>query len=344
MIKKWFWVLWLMVVSPLFAAQPQQKIVGGIDSGQNELPWQLFLQVTASNGVFNCGAVYIGNRYALTAAHCVENAASDNVLLFGGDVERPSQLSDANAIRANYTIHPLYDGALLLYDIAVLELATEPAGVKPILLATLEEQQQADRQFETDYNPAGESAANLVVSGWGLMEGSDIVSSSRLLQQTMLTGVPDAPCRNLLEDALGPIPSGIDDIVICALTPQPDVVKDSCSGDSGGPLVWQDPNRVADDDFGIRLLGLVSFGFYDSSMNICTAKLPGGYTEVAGMAEFIADNTSGLPTSTVFTRDPFQRDYDDADGGMVSGIPSGGGTLSWFWVLALSLLGWRKRV
>jgi len=55
-------------------AQPQGRIAGGEDAVPGQLPYQAALSV---GGSYNCGAVIIGKRYALTALTCVCSEGKD---------------------------------------------------------------------------------------------------------------------------------------------------------------------------------------------------------------------------------------------------------------------------
>lgn len=291
----------------------EPRIVGGIQSLAGELPWQLFLSVEKTDGWnYKCGAVYIGNRYALTAAHCVDGVKSDDssqgqaISVFAGSNDLRDFLPIDSAIepsiapiyvsKANVTIHPDYNHSTFDNDIAVLELNQEPAALA-IKLASAEERRAALNEFDLAYVPGGKSDENLIVSGWGLTHGQDVNSDSIHLLQTALTGVPLDICQDQWPFELPK--------VICATMPDPDFIRDSCNGDSGGPLVWKN-HQDANDGFGLRLLGLVGFG-----ASACNAMPPGGYTDIAMHTEFILDNTpNGLPESNSdFSADPFTRSY-----------------------------------
>lgn len=55
-------------------AGPQGRIVGGEDAVLGQLPYQAALSI---GGSYNCGAVIIAERYALTALTCVCSAGKD---------------------------------------------------------------------------------------------------------------------------------------------------------------------------------------------------------------------------------------------------------------------------
>ncbi len=318
---------------PTFASSViEPKIVGGVTTSANEIPWQLFLQATFSSGDFVCGATYIGNQYAITAAHCVtlgsaSSGTASSVTLYGGNTSTAA-FGTSSGISATFEIHPSYSSSSSFNDIAVLRLASAPpSNVKAMKIATVLEQEAADEQFRNEYNASGISPANLLVSGWGKTAETGNVSTS--LRHTLLTGVPDSTCRAEWADTLNMQTS----LVVCASMPDPSLVRDSCQGDSGGPLIWQNPTNASDDDFGFRLLGAVSFGIG------CESVKPGAYTEVAAYTSFINLHTENLPTTTSFDVNPFtNRDFDDVGGTPSIIFGDGDGSSFSFWWLGVAAL------
>lgn len=55
-------------------ALPQGRIAGGEDAVTGQLPYQAALSI---GGSYNCGAVVIAKRYALTALTCVCSEGKD---------------------------------------------------------------------------------------------------------------------------------------------------------------------------------------------------------------------------------------------------------------------------
>nr|WP_241148869.1 serine protease [Photobacterium sanguinicancri] len=212
----------------------------------------------------------VAQDVVLTAAHCLQNggltANAADVKVWAG-ISSVFSASSRNVLSVSRrTINNSYNASRFSNDIAVLSLATPaPDSAKPILIANQDQIDRANTEFQTSYTQGGNNPANLLVSGWGStsVNGS---SGSSDLQQTLLTGVPDNTCNNQWGSG---VTSGEANIFVCAISPSPLVVRDSCFGDSGGPLVWQDPLRASDSDFGLRLLGLVSFG------DGCASSLPG---------------------------------------------------------------------
>jgi V8-like Glu-specific endopeptidase len=62
------------------------KIVNGIDAVKHSWPWQALVltEVTNQVGYFQCGASLINSQWLITAAHCLDNEAISNILVYLG--------------------------------------------------------------------------------------------------------------------------------------------------------------------------------------------------------------------------------------------------------------------
>ncbi len=56
------------------------RIVGGIDTYYDEVPWQVVLHEKVGNAILQCGAVLIRNKWIITAAHFMQNKGTIKVL------------------------------------------------------------------------------------------------------------------------------------------------------------------------------------------------------------------------------------------------------------------------
>ncbi|MCW8328022.1 serine protease [Photobacterium sp. SDRW27] len=330
------------------------KIIGGIPAAENELPWQAYLNMTFPDGsggenTFLCGGVVVSENVVLTAAHCVrhdgDTVTPSNIKVWAGIIHVFSA-NNLNTISVSEIIvHPSYNSSRFANDIAIIKLDSAlPDGAKPLRMADRATQSRADNAFANGWVENGEREPNLLVSGWGTTVPVGSGQGSTILQHTLLSGVPDSICGN--SDNWGSnIRSSDYPIYLCAGSVSPDKGRDSCFGDSGGPLVWQDPQVAGDSDFGLRLVGLVSFG------EGCAGALPGVYTEVANYQDWIQEEGGAVAqTQPVFEMNPFEADFGDAGAGLVaagsssggSGNGGSGGNMGWWTMLGLILAGFMR--
>ena len=140
------------LLSVLCAAQA--GIVGGRSIGIGEAPWQLKLE----SGSTGCGAAWLGGRWALTAAHCVEKAPASATAVWAG-ITRASEAHAGNRVPIRrILIHPGWR-KVDWQDIALLELDADivsPAA-RPIRFA-------APADVAAGWTRPG---AAVWVTGWG---------------------------------------------------------------------------------------------------------------------------------------------------------------------------------
>jgi secreted trypsin-like serine protease len=154
-----------------------RRIVGGEKTDIKDHPWQVALNIKTPDGTFLCGGSIVGQRWVLTAAHCIEPGTKS------GDVK-------AKAGATNYVtggawteiervvVHEKYNPQTHENDLALLKLKSPPSG-KVIPLA--------DAAITV---PAGQP---LEVTGWGATsEGGDV---ARNLLQATVPYVDNAVCN-----------------------------------------------------------------------------------------------------------------------------------------------------
>ncbi len=234
------------------------KIVGGgpADSGKNR--WIASLQ----RGDHFCGASWVGDRWVVTAAHCVagEKVGGLKVWVGGYDLRRPEQGQTAQV--KNIFMHPNYNDDTLRNDVALIELKTPiGSGITPASLATT--------KITDKLAKPGKAAT---VSGWGAL--SENGASPKILHEVRLPIVSNSECNSP-----GAYGGDVFGSQICAGLRQGG--KDACYGDSGGPL-WV--SKKGKD----HLVGIVSWG-----EGCAEPRKYGVYTRVASFKGWIESKMKG---------------------------------------------------
>ena len=228
-------------VTPVATATPptaglQGQIVGGEKAAPGAWPWMVAIQAFIEPGYHTfCGASLVAPSWALTAAHCVVNAAPDQIVATVGPHRLDSGQGQKRSVD-RIVLHPRYGFDFahdFAHDLALLHL-TEPADAELVTLLGVD-----------DLALAGPGTLGTVI-GWGaLAEDGSGGQISYDLQQVELPIVSEEECAS----SMGRM---ITENMLCAGFREGG--KDACHGDSGGPLV------VPDGEGGWQLAGLVSFG------------------------------------------------------------------------------------
>ncbi|MEM7675091.1 MAG: DUF1986 domain-containing protein [Myxococcota bacterium] len=206
-------------------------IVGGREAVPGSWPWQVQMVVGGSH---YCGGSLLGDRWVLTAAHCVTGLPASSITLRFGvhDITSPGPAVQTRGVQT-IVIHPSYTPSTGDSDVALLELDTAvtfSAEVQPVQLAA------ADA-------PVGTSA---FVTGWGRTGAG--APGSDVLKEAILPVESTAVCN-----AAGTLSRPVTATMVCAgyLGGQ----DGGCHGDSGGPLVVP-----ATSGSGWEQIGIVSWG------------------------------------------------------------------------------------
>lgn len=234
----------------------QKRIIGGEKAVKNQFPWQVAIK---DGTALNCGGIYIGGCWVLTAAHCVRPNEPQRYRII---LELLNQLSYDKDIDSfpvkSVKVHESYDPDTYENDIALMEVVN---------IYNTPECMQYDNNLVPACVPwspyqfmPGDSC---VVSGWGREEGLAKVFHLKFGYVYLMSN-----CSAVYKDRFM-------DKMECAGTHDGSI--DACKGDSGGPLVCYDINNIA------YIWGIVSWGD-----NCGVPGYPGVYTKVARYHEWIS--------------------------------------------------------
>ncbi|MEC6830679.1 serine protease [Photobacterium toruni] len=281
------------------------------------LPWQAAITSSNITSVL-CGAVVIDEYWLITAAHCTKNYIRHIIAGTSSVPQRNTQqLGDKYKFTITHIINnPHYNKEIFANDIALIRVNRSLFTVaKPIIIASVNEQITANNIFDNSWVIHQNSKANLIASGWGKSNNNTNINYPNQLQLVTLAGVPDQYCNGLQANK---------SLIICADSNIDGLIKDVCSGDSGGPLIWQNPQHVADSDFGLRVVGIVSNGaLCEHRLRNPTQQyqqLHGQYTELASLRTWIEnsikqyDNLPHFSLATHYNSPNYNNDpFDIAD-------------------------------
>jgi len=261
-------ILLLLILAPLSLSQVHAaenmdpKIINGEKSGSGSWPFMVAL-VSKNRDVYSgqfCGASFLGGRYILTAAHCVDSKEGQDLDAVIGisDLTQSDVAAHRYSVKEVY-VHENYPDASDGNDIAILELEREVNYTAVNL---------ADRHLRNNL-AVGKM---LTVMGWGDQDPRpDNIKFDNELYQV------DVP---LVEQALCPDDVGSKDNAFCA--GYVNGGYDSCQGDSGGPIVVASAN-------GYEQLGIVSWGY-----GCAEAGNYGVYANVSHFSDWIAGKMQGF--------------------------------------------------
>jgi len=222
-----------------------KRVIGGSDAEFGSFPWMALVK----GGETQCGGALVGDRWVVTAGHCVRKRGSifsvGYIVVLG---EHTLMQNSEPLPRQKFTVtkvhrHPLYQQTPQAdrFDVAVLELdrrVTMMPHIQPVCLPTSDQ----------EVTEAGVMAR---VAGWGAID-VERLTRPKVLQSVEVVTVKNKECERWHWGA--GIGVHIYPEMMCA--GHQDGGKDACQGDSGGPLMTKDPDTGA-----WTLIGLVSAGY-----------------------------------------------------------------------------------
>lgn len=245
---------------------PAAGIVGGEEARPHQYPFMAGLVDLEERRVM-CGGALIGERWVVTAAHCVTGSYSstDRVGVLLGEHDLTAREDSPNAVMAataRMVVHPDYDPESQRNDIALVRLA-EPVAfdrdVRPIALPH-------------SFARGAFDHTRVEAPGWGTTSFGG--RTSAVLRTVALDTMSNPVCGTRGMPQVAPSQ-------LCTYTPG----RDTCQYDSGGPLV----HAVARKPY---LIGLVSYG------KGCATETPAVNTRVWSYLSWIERTTGRLPRAS----------------------------------------------
>ncbi|MFI1977911.1 serine protease [Streptomyces wedmorensis] len=245
---------------------PAEGIVGGQEARPHQYPYMAGLVDLEERRVM-CGGALIGERYVVTAAHCVTGSYSrtERVGVLLGEHDLASREDSPNAVMAaaaRMIVHPEYDPESQRNDIALVRLA-EPVAfgrdVRPVALPA-------------SFARGAFDHTRVEAPGWGATSFGG--PTSDVLRTVTLETMSNPVCGTRGMPQVTPAQ-------LCTYAPG----RDTCRYDSGGPLV----HTVARKPY---LVGLVSYG------KGCATDTPAVNTRVWSYLSWIERTTGWTPRAS----------------------------------------------
>ncbi|ORX84055.1 trypsin-like serine protease [Basidiobolus meristosporus CBS 931.73] len=250
--------------------RPDSGIFGGTEVYPPfSYPWMaMILTRTSATQATLCGGTLIDRETILTAAHCVDMAASPDIVMIQLHRHNRSRtVREENGFVSgvkSIIIHPEWEREKLVNDYAILKL-TSPAPHEPVI--TL------------DDGTMSVAGSNVRALGWGRI---DEQRAADTLQQVNLQIFPHKNCERRLR--------GFDArYTLCAGTK--DGGENICFGDSGGPLIQMNENGPP------ILVGVTSF------TRNCEPDFPSGFARVAARKAWIEGHLTPRTSNSPLARE-----------------------------------------
>jgi secreted trypsin-like serine protease len=238
------------------------RIIQGKPTTIEEQPWQAALvaaEIPTNPEAQFCGASIIGQRWLITAAHCVdEGTVPSQVAILVGTASLTKAGRRVSLEPDGIIIHADWNADTNENDVALLKVAADLGGT-------------AIRGFGT--KDVLKDGQDVTITGWGALAFNARTGSNDLMAVTV-PAVSNVRCNK---------PASYDGKVkstmFCAGRAAGG--PDSCQGDSGGPATTGTAS-------GRKLAGIVSWGDGCGFPNKY-----GVYTRVSAFASWVAQKTAG---------------------------------------------------
>ena len=259
-------------VASLGAQSPASAIVGGAPATITDGPWEVALII---NGTSLCGGALISPTVIVTAAHCFAGTRdATKIDGYAGITSLDERDSGKKLAIASLVVHPGFDAATFVNDIAVLTLST------PVVQAATVSTIALPYGLDASTWPAAGTPAR--IAGWGVTSQTALKPASSLnAASVQLLTNPGAPC--------GKYGTSQPANILCAGLPTGGV--DTCQGDSGSPLIVAVNGRPV-------LAGVTSTG-----AECAQTDYPGVYTSVPAMLGWLSQYAP-QPASSVSASSP----------------------------------------
>ncbi|XP_050067472.1 chymotrypsin-2-like [Anopheles maculipalpis] len=224
----------------------QGRIVGGMNAASGQFPYQVSL--TSLSYQHFCGGAIIGDRWILTAGHCLINRKPENVIAVIGALR--SAQGGFNYDAQQFIVHPNFNEWTQENDIGIVRTKWTihfNTAVFPVKMART-------------YTPANRA---VLASGWGLTT-LNVPKPADVLQFVALRTISNDDCSQRFQSLQNRV---ITPSNLCTFSRSE---EGTCLGDSGGPLVNDG-----------ELVGLVSWGIP------CAVGYPDVYVRVASFRAWI---------------------------------------------------------
>ncbi|XP_051866061.1 complement factor I isoform X2 [Pristis pectinata] len=243
------------------ASKRSKRLIGGTEALKGQFPWQIAVY---DGEILNCGGIFIGGCWILTAAHCLRSHRISNYVVRIAkynkrDISKREEILPVEKM----IVHYKYNSKTYENDIALLKIKHIFKNEECIPLS---EDVQPVCVPWSDY--LFRPNKTCIVSGWGQAKDNTRVSILRWAEV------------DIIGNCLSIYKSAFFDGMECA--GKLDGTADSCKGDSGGPLVCTDERNEA------YVWGVVSWGEKCGEPGY-----PGVYTKVSHYFDWITDHVRG---------------------------------------------------